>query len=212
MTTIRYTMTVDDYCAFWLYRQREQMELARARGKQFGTRTRWIAVLVGCVAAAWVLLLRQLDILRLAMGMLLGVILSGMLMLMYLRLYIRGGGVRKSFARMFEGARNVGVFDARELTLTPEKIIDTTPARRREIEWRAIEKIVTTEDHVFIYDTAVSAFVIPRRDFASDDAFWQFVREARAYHGEPPADAATPVAVPPPPSAFEVIPRASRDA
>lgn len=199
--TIRYTMTMEDYREFFLYRRKEEAELARARAA--ASRKRALIPVLACVVFIAVYIGLSNNHRMIFASMLAGACLALLGIFWYGRRILSRAGVGKWFPRMFEHARNIGLFDVRELTLTSERIIETTTARRREIEWRAIEKIVTTDHHLFIYDTAVSALVIPRRDFSSDDAFWQFVRQAREYHG----DSAGPI-VAAPATGFEVLPKA----
>ncbi len=70
-----------------------------------------------------------------------------------------------------------------ELTLTPEALIWKTPISESKTSWSAVEKIVETEQHVFIYTSAVAALVVPQRAFPDESAYREFVETARRFHG-----------------------------
>ncbi len=49
--------------------------------------------------------------------------------------------------------------------------------------WKGIDKVATTDEHVFLYITTANAFIVPLRAFADARAFDAFVESARRFHG-----------------------------
>jgi YcxB-like protein len=54
------------------------------------------------------------------------------------------------------------------------------------VKWTAIQKIPATREHAFLYMTTAVAIIVPRRAFASDADFRNFVAAARAYRDTAP--------------------------
>lgn len=48
--------------------------------------------------------------------------------------------------------------------LNEETISRRSNMRYEELDWRLIQKIVEGKNHIYIYDSSVSAFIIPKRD------------------------------------------------
>jgi hypothetical protein len=87
----------------------------------------------------------------------------------------------------------------RRLSISPEGLVDVTKHSRNEVKWAGVEKIALSGDYAFFYVTDVSAHILPRRPFASEEEFKQFVMEARRFRRaarESSADADFPSAPP----------------
>lgn len=85
-----------------------------------------------------------------------------------------------SVKRSYLEGQNIGLFDSRKISLTPEKILIASAYGESSINWRTVEKILENDKFIFIYITSVSAFIIPKQSFAgamADD----FMRQARQY-------------------------------
>jgi hypothetical protein len=67
----------------------------------------------------------------------------------------------------------------KKISLTPQALFSETEFSRTENYWRGIRKIVRSKRYLLIYNTALSAYIIPRRAFASAedwDRFYEFAR------------------------------------
>jgi len=49
------------------------------------------------------------------------------------------------------------------------------------VKWLAIEKIESSNEHLFVYISSMSAHVVPMRAFGNEMHFSAFVESARAY-------------------------------
>ena len=61
------------------------------------------------------------------------------------------------------------------ITLDDDVIITESVHSRSEVQWSAIQKLVQTRSHIFLYIMKHGALIIPKRVFASDedlDMFW----------------------------------------
>jgi hypothetical protein len=94
----------------------------------------------------------------------------------------------------FKGSRNVrglvregaelNVVGRRRLSLSPEFIVYSTPLSQTVSRWQAIERIAWNRDALYIMLASNSALSVPRRAFASEVQFQQFVERATEFHAE----------------------------
>jgi hypothetical protein len=75
--------------------------------------------------------------------------------------------------------RNPEMLTGQRMALTPEGVGNDGQFGYGLRRWRGIRKVARTRDHVFLYTTTMSAFLVARRDFGSDEEFNEFVRTAR---------------------------------
>lgn len=89
---------------------------------------------------------------------------------------------RRLVRKMLRDGHGRSVLGQHRLSITSEYVCAETPAGEEKTKWHAIWKIVATNDYAFIYNTRYSAFVVPRRAFATQDAFRAFVKQAGDFH------------------------------
>jgi hypothetical protein len=70
----------------------------------------------------------------------------------------------------------------RRTSLGPKGLSSRGDAIDSTVGWTAILKIAATKEHAFFYESATQAIVVPRRAFANDAEFREFVATARGYH------------------------------
>lgn len=83
-------------------------------------------------------------------------------------------------ARRYAGAPAAGDW---HVVLTPEGVLVTAEGGRREMAWPDVAGVDSTPDHVFFFDRSGQGIAVPRRAFADEATFRQFVETARAWHG-----------------------------
>lgn len=71
-----------------------------------------------------------------------------------------------------------------KLSICPELICIKTTSVHAEIKWFAIWKIVVTNEYAFIYNSQLSALIVPKRGFDQPDTFDSFVKQAQEYHNQ----------------------------
>jgi hypothetical protein len=95
--------------------------------------------------------------------------------------------------RMLRDSRFRGMIGRQELALTPDVIVFRADSGERRISWHAVERIADTHAHIFIYDTPITALIIPSRSFATRADRDAFLDQARSLLPSPesllPADA-----------------------
>ncbi len=90
--------------------------------------------------------------------------------------------------------KNAKLLGWQRFVLTPESLTAASEQSTTTLAWTAIEKIIIGE-RAMIFDSPSSAYVIPRRAFADEEAFREFVATARRYRDAAKDDRA-PLGVP----------------
>src|SRR5215475_5272012 len=68
--------------------------------------------------------------------------------------------------------------------LTPEALLTASEYGSGTTFWSGIEKIIIAGERALMFDSPTSAQVVPRRAFADEDQFREFVAIARRYRDE----------------------------
>lgn len=71
--------------------------------------------------------------------------------------------VMKRTRKMIENGDNSGFIGPQEVEFSEEGIIHTAPASQTTYQWKGIVKFQENEDYFFLYVTAVSAIIIPKK-------------------------------------------------
>ncbi|MCM8789509.1 MAG: YcxB family protein [Candidatus Omnitrophica bacterium] len=82
---------------------------------------------------------------------------------------------------MFKEGKNKGVFCKHEITLSPEGIAESSEVAKANISWIAVEKIDLTDKYIFIYTSAASTIVVPKRAFSDESKYREFFETAKRY-------------------------------
>jgi len=176
---VEYSLDMEDLLAFNLHVSAHSGALRRQR-----LRARWLLPLV-CLAI-WLALLLWVPPLQsgawLAYGGSLCVLLGIWVVLVPVLL--------RRACRLVEGvfneARNRAFFARRRLTITPETITDATEISVRTTKWVAVEKIAVELDHAYFFDTALTAIILSKAAFATEEGFQELVETAQRYRSDAP--------------------------
>lgn len=89
---------------------------------------------------------------------------------------------KKKMRQMLEEGENRNLAGRKRVTLTPVALVEKTPFSESSTKWVAIEKIVASSTHLFIYVGSTAAYIIPRSAFKSVEEFDEFRSAAIAFH------------------------------
>jgi hypothetical protein len=89
--------------------------------------------------------------------------------------------LRQTIESMTGEGRNRELFSRHRIVISPEGVTDSSELGQTSTAWRAVERVVTTEAHAYIYINALAAVIVPRRAFADAAEFEKFVRIAREH-------------------------------
>jgi hypothetical protein len=65
--------------------------------------------------------------------------------------------------KMLEDGDNSGILGRHQLIISDEGILHIEPESEHNIKWNGFKKIVETDEYYFLYNTAVSALIIPKK-------------------------------------------------
>ena len=176
--TAEYEITKDDFYAFNLYHIRHSSTARRQYLRSWlSPAFIWLLICTGI----WYLGDRErgtplqtfLDLLPLFSGIPLYLICFPWAYRRKLRKIIKG---------MAGEGPNRGLFTCHRVTITPETITDVSEFEQTSTAWRAIENVIKTNKYAYIYNTTMSAIIIPKRAFTSSSEFDEFVQTAGNYH------------------------------
>jgi hypothetical protein len=105
--------------------------------------------------------------------------------------FIRHWGVRKQVRLMMAEGKNSGLYGQHRLSIAPDGIREVVSVGESFRRWIGVERIAVTEDYAFFYQTAVSAYVLPKRAFGDELHFQQFVRSAQIWMEQAQRDGQT---------------------
>lgn len=76
---------------------------------------------------------------------------------------------KKGIRRLLREGRNTSILGRHELEVTETGITEHTEQISTTIAWKGIERIVSTDSHVFVYLSSTSACIIPRDSIIEGD-------------------------------------------
>ena len=76
---------------------------------------------------------------------------------------------------MLDEGENADMLGNRSLTLTEKCIIDLSTLSESKTDWSVIEKITQTKKHIFIFISAVAAYILPVRVFKDENEKKKFI-------------------------------------
>ncbi len=91
-------------------------------------------------------------------------ILFGILAILWV-LYIPKGMMKRmlnSSRKMLLEGDNSGIFGIHKMSFNDEGFVHFEPESENKIKWTAIKKLEATETHYFLYNTGMSAIIIPK--------------------------------------------------
>jgi hypothetical protein len=66
--------------------------------------------------------------------------------------------------KMVTEGKNEGLLGKHSMNLTEEGIVDSTSSGETKVHWSGIEKFKEDDSNLFLYNSSISAYIIPKRD------------------------------------------------
>jgi hypothetical protein len=165
---IRYANTLEDLVAFHRYHWRYSNACRRQRAKAT------VALLSVALLGGW-----YAWYLTESAGLALAIWAYFAAYTAILRPWLVARGAERQVRRMYGEGSNVGILGGHELELTGGSLVERSDAGGSVTDLSAVEQVASTPEHTFIYTSAVSAHVIPRRAVCEGD-YESFVAALRA--------------------------------
>lgn len=84
--------------------------------------------------------------------------------------------------RLFDEGRNRALFGHHHIRLLEDRVEVSTEFSRGEVMWEGVERVEQDDNYVFIYVSALNAYVINKKYFPSEAAAQQFFDRADHLH------------------------------
>lgn len=75
---------------------------------------------------------------------------------------------------MLKEGKNDGLLGERYMTLSEQGVIDASSSGESNVNWAAIKSIKEDDSHFYLYNSAVSAYILPKKAIGN-------VEELRSY-------------------------------
>ena len=102
---------------------------------------------------------------------------------------------RRKVGKIVDGmigeGRNRTLLGKQRVVISTEGITKSSDFDRTTIAWSGIERVIKDKARAYVYTSALTAIIVPRRAFRDEIAFDEFVSNAMRYHDE--ADAGLPL-------------------
>nr|WP_272507525.1 YcxB family protein [Clostridium aestuarii] len=82
---------------------------------------------------------------------------------------------------MFNEGKNVNILGSRSLSVTEEGITSVNNSGESKTNWSSVEKITETKKHIYIYISAINAYIIPVRAFKNENEKGEFLNILKQY-------------------------------
>lgn len=106
------------------------------------------------------------------------VLFAGLFSLVYIRSY--PGIVERNARRLYKEGKNKGFLCSHELEVDASGLVERTEVNETRQSWQGVERIVETDEHVFIYVSSLMGHVIPKRSVVSGDVDG-FIEKAKQF-------------------------------
>lgn len=164
-----YDVTPDDLVAFGLCHH-SQSQTVRKQS--------WVSVLVGLMVLLFlpglILLVSDKPILEIAPAIW-PLLMGPILFLFFFYLLVKFRGSR--FYREVLSERQSKFLDRRTLSLEDDALRESMASGTNQRSWSSVDRILLTNDHAFVYTSAVEAFILPKESFSSTVSFDEFLQE-----------------------------------
>ena len=81
--------------------------------------------------------------------------------------------------KLLKSGKVTGLIGKHELELGEGYLTDTT--KESYTRYETVEKVITTETHIFIYVSQVMAYIVPKKTFAKEDQLEAFLDKINQY-------------------------------
>lgn len=85
--------------------------------------------------------------------------------------------MRRRIKKMLKEGKNESLFKERKISLTDEAIIETSSSSQSSTIWSKIDRIEETDRYIYIYNSSISAYIIPKRVFKNNKEKTNFLEE-----------------------------------
>jgi Ca2+/Na+ antiporter len=92
-------------------------------------------------------------------------VLSILWVIFYPKLFYRH--VRKNVQKMFKEGKNEALLGEHTMILMEEGFVESNSTGESKVKWSGIQEVKEDEEYLYLYNSAVSAYIIPKRNLSN---------------------------------------------
>lgn len=164
---IKYHLTEEDYLNFNLFHVRNSKSAVRSLNIQ-----RFMGPIIFIVAAFFIANFDDSMPIWLA---LVAYLLASILWIVFYPKYYYGF-LKRMTKKMLKEGKNEGLLGDHLMRMTDEGIVDSHRNGETRVNWSGIQSFKESDDTFYIYNSAVSAYILPKRDMADPEEVRSFIQ------------------------------------
>ena len=85
--------------------------------------------------------------------------------------------VTSSVKKMLREGKNEHLIGEHVMVMTDEGIVETSPASEMKVNWSGIKQLNENEQYFFLFNSSMSAFIVPKRDLPNVEEIREYLKE-----------------------------------
>lgn len=85
--------------------------------------------------------------------------------------------MRRRIVKMLQEGNNEHLFKKRKMVVTDKGITESSATGETNTKWNEVNKVDETSEYVYIYNSSISAYIIPKRIFKNKNTLKIFLEE-----------------------------------
>lgn len=84
--------------------------------------------------------------------------------------------IKRSVKKMLKEGKNKGMLGSKTIELNEDNIISAGENSESNVKWSTVERYKETKDYIYIYISAVEAYIVPKRAFKDEKEKEEFIK------------------------------------
>ncbi len=163
---IRYNLTEEDYINFNMFHAKNSTTVKRALNLQ-----RFISPIIFIILSFVLSKIGSIPFL----GLFITFLLVSVLWIIFYPKYFYSYMIRNS-KKMIKEGKNDGLLAGHHMILSEEGIVDSNANGETKVTWSGIKTLSEDQDNLYIYNSSVSAYILPKRELDDVEEIKSFLK------------------------------------
>jgi len=90
--------------------------------------------------------------------------------------------MKRKIEKMLKEGSNESLFQKRKIIITDTEMVQKSPTGEIITKWNEVNRVDETNEYIYIYNSSISAYIIPKRAFENENAIKVFLAEILKNH------------------------------
>lgn len=162
---IKYTLTEEDYLAFNMFHVKNSTTATKS--------LKWQRFLMPVLFIFFAYIFSMIVDISLVVS-LITFFIVGLLWIVFYPKYFYSV-VKRQTKKMIQEGENESLLGQHHLVMTEEGLIETTSSGETSISWKGIKKFTEDDDHFYLYNSGLSAIILPKRAVNNEEEIRTFI-------------------------------------